>query len=278
MIKLPFPFSVFLKRKNSRKKDFFITPFSEAVEELKRRQKDPVLHQRVHEYLNADIPDYFLEAPVFYLARHIATPNFETLRFVHLLESAGFKIIISQDEKDIFVPANKMKKDLLKLPIHLGFSFKNGVYHERYQYLSIADFNKANGKSFSEIKTHWGQSVTDFHKELCQKFFHKEVAIIDDSLWIDRNHRGSLLEHYKKFLALFINHGVLFEDYLFDDEQEKKFIKDVLKPAFQWVEDHFGYRPLITRLNPTSVESPHFWLSYPSELRKIIESKYNKMQ
>jgi hypothetical protein len=251
-----------------------LTPFSEAIEQLKRRKNDAKLEQRVEEYLNADIPNYFLDVPVFYLARHIATPNFETLRFMHLLDSAGFKIIIGQDGEDMFVASNPMKKALIKLPIHTGFSLKDKKYHERFHYQSIGDINMANGKKLSEITTNWDQSLISFHTELCRQYFHDRVSIVNDGPWIDRNHRGNLLEHYKRFLALFIVHGVLFEDYLIEDEQERDFIEEVLTPAFQWVEQHFGCRPLIAQLNPTSVESEHFWISYPSEVGEIIKKKY----
>ena len=252
----------------------FLTPFAEAIEELKRRKQDRVLEERVREYLNADIPNYFFDAPVFYLARHVATPNFETLRFMHLLDSAGFKTIISQDEKDMFVASNPMKKALIKAPIHTGFSLKDKKYHERFQYESIGDINQANGKQFSEITTHWGQPLIGFHKELCEIYFGDRVQVIDDSAWIDRNHRGNLLEHYKRFLALFIVHGVLFEDYLIEDEQERDFIDKVLAPAFAWVEEYFGCKPLIAQLNPTSAESEHFWISYPARVGEIIKNKY----
>lgn len=256
--------------------DTFLTPFAEAIEELKRRRQDPELQDRVRAYLNGDIPEYFGDTPIFYLARHVATPNFETLRFVHLLESSGFRTVISQDTQDFFFAANDMKKALLKLPVHTGHSSKGGVYQERFENYSITDLNAANGKRFSELKTHWGQPVTEFHQELCQEFFHHKVEVIDDSAWIDRNERGNLLAHYQKFLALFIVHGVLFEDYLIEDERERHFITAVLAPAFRFVQDYFGLQPLISQLNPTSIESEHFWISYPAAVGDRIKKKYTQ--
>ncbi len=261
------------KKKSVLDHEYFLTPFHDAIEELKKRKEDPVLAEKVSAYLNADIPTYFYDTPVFYLARHLATPNFETQRFVHLLEYEGFTIVLSQDKKDTFVSANHLKKALVKLPIYRGFSLKNKKYNEIFEYETIADINTLNGLSFQEIVTTWGQPLTAFHEELCRSLFKDRVQIVDDSAWIDRNHRGNLLEHYKKFLTLFIAHGILFEDYLFEDHHEKHFIEQVLKPAFDWVETYFGYKPLITKLNPTSVESPIFWLAYPSSVQNIIRTK-----
>jgi hypothetical protein len=261
------------KKKTVLTDDYFLTPFNDAIEEIKKRKQDPALAEKVSAYLNADIPTYFYDTPVFYLARHLATPNFETQRFVHLLEYEGFRVILSQDKKDTFVSSNHLKKALVKLPIYQGFSLKNKKYSEIFQYETVVDINTINGVPFQEITTQWGQSLCSFHEELCVSFFKDRVQIVDDSEWIQRNNRGDLLEHYKKFLALFIVHGILFEDYLFEDRHEKHFIDSVLKPAFDWVETYFGCKPLITRLNPTSVESPTFWLAYPSSVKAIIDIK-----
>ena len=61
------------------------TPLAEAVAEIQRRREHTDLMQRVEDFLQGDIPEYLRSpAPVLYLARHVATPNLETLRFVEL--------------------------------------------------------------------------------------------------------------------------------------------------------------------------------------------------
>ncbi len=253
--------------------DDLLTPYPDVIEEIRRRSEDTDLRARVEEFLDGDLPPYFMDQPVLYLARHIATPNYETLRFVHLAEASGMKIVIGQDTKDKFVSHNPLKKALGKLPICLGIAQKDGAYRERYQKISVIDFNTANGKQIGSIRTLWGQSLAGFHGELLTQFVDGRVEVREDAEWIDRHHRGDLLEHYKKFLALFLVHGVLFEDYQVDDTHERRFVTEILRPACEFVEETFGYRPLISRLLPTSIESPEYWISYPKEVLDIVKRK-----
>ena len=248
----------------------FLTPYPTALREISVRSEDAELKKRVEEYLGGDIPEYFGEKPILYLARHVATPNFETLRFMHLLEPLEFPIVISQDAKDIFTSANPLKKALCKLPICTRITFKDGSVSEHYQNATIVDFATSQSKPFNTIATTWGENLVAFHTRLFRSLSKVDPHIVDDSLWIDRNHRGDLLEHYKRFLALFIAHGVLFEDYLVEDEEEEHFVREILEPAYTFIEEYFGVKPLITQLVPSSVESAHFWLSYPREVLDIL--------
>ncbi|MDQ1300078.1 MAG: hypothetical protein QG636_746 [Patescibacteria group bacterium] len=250
-----------------------LTPFPDVIEELQRRQEDTVLRAAVLSYLGDDLPSYFSQAPLLYMARHVATPNFETLRFLHLTESLDMQTVIGQDTSDKFVPHNTLKKALGKLSVCTGMSHKEGRFHEQFQNESIIDFNETSGKPFNTITTRWGESLVDFHNELFNSFTTQPPQIVDDAPWIDRHGRGNLLEHYKMFLALFVVHGVLFEDYLIEDKLEGVFVEEVLRPAFRFVEAHFGVRPLITQLTPTSVESEAFWLSYPRQVLDIIRER-----
>ena len=253
-----------------------LTPLDEAVAELNRRREDPALKEKVEQYLAGDIPEHFQDGPILYLARHVASPNFETLRFLHLVEPVGIQAVISQDLKDRFVPKNALKKALGKLPVSTGVSMRDGAYHENYERVTIVDFNNANGKPFQDIRTLWGESLASFHAELFGALTPHPVRIVDDSSWIDRQHRGDLLAHYKKFLALFIVHGVLFEDYALEDKEEAEFIDSVLRPAYREIEVRFGVRPLIAQLTPTSIETPEFWISYPRQVLTIVQERLEK--
>jgi hypothetical protein len=255
--------------------DDLLTTFPEVVEELTRRQQDDSLRKKVAEYLANDIPEHFKEGPVLYLARHIATPNFETLRFLHLTESIDIRTIIGQDTKDRFVAHNPLKKALGKLPVCTGMTQNEKGFTEQFQNISIFDFNTESGKAFVDIRTYWDEPLVDFHTSLFKHFANHEVTIVDDSPWIDRNHRGNLLAHYQKFLALFVVNGILFEDYLVEDKQEGEFVRNVLRPAFKQIEHDLGVRPLITQLTPTSIESASFWISYPKEVLDAIRQRNN---
>lgn len=251
----------------------YITPYPEALEEINRRAADTELVKQVEEYFGNDLPACFKDRPVLYLARHVASPNFETLRFLHLLEPLSHNVVISQDSHDRFVPSNSLKKALGKLSICTHIKQTEGNYSEQYQNKTIIDFATASGRPFSEIKTLWGQPLIDFHTSLFASLTKGRVQIVDDAAWIDRHGRGDLLEHYKKFLALFLVHGVLFEDYLVESRDETYFKNEILGPAFSFVEEKFGYRPLIVQLTPTSIESERFWLSYPAQALDIINKK-----
>lgn len=252
-----------------------LTPFPEVIDELYRRQNDPELRRRVEEYLGGDIPAYFGEKPVLYLARHLATRNFETLRFLSLVEPLELPIIISQDVEDKFVANNILKRSLGKLSICLSIRPKGTEFVEEYRNITIVDFASANGKKFCDIKTLWGEPLSDFHSGLLSRYTREGVIITDDSEWISRHHRGDISEHYKDFLAFFVCHGVLFEDYLISDNEELAFITEVLAPAFSHIEKIFGVKPLITQLTPTTPESGQFWVSYPKEVATIVQEKLN---
>lgn len=253
-----------------------ITSPYEAMAELERRQKDISLRKKVEEYFAGDIPEYFQGKPVFHLARHIVTPNFETLRFIHLIQQLGLRTVISQDTRGLFVSQNNVKRALCKLPVCLRVTQKDGKLNEQYQNISIVDFNKNDGKIFSEIQTVWGENLIHFHTRLFKELKIPVVETPDDADWLDRHGRGNLLEHYKKLLALFVVHGIFFENYNIHDEHEAHFVRDVLRPASDFIKEQFGYRPLITEIFPMTFESYQFWISYPGRVRDIIRESMHK--
>lgn len=263
------------QRYNEDISDLVMMPF-EAIEELRRRQWDPSLKRRVETLLNGDIPDYLKGDPIFYIARHVATPNFEMLRFVHLFGDLGYKAVISEDSRGLFVSQNLIKRALCKLPICKRVSQKDKKINELYRYMTIADFSKIDGAIFSEIKTFWGEDLIAFHNRLFKEFGIKNISFPDDADWIDRHHRGNLQEHYKKQLLLFVVHGIFFENYNLNDEHEIHFIREILRPACKYVEESLGYKPIIAQIFPTEPESYNFWISYPLKVMNIVKDKMLK--
>lgn len=249
-----------------------LTPHQEAISELTRRRADSDLVSRVESYLGNDVPEYFNPEPVLYLARHLATPNFETLRFLHLAESIGIHVVLGEDTRDRFAPHNPLKKALGQLSVCLEIGQKGGVIRERFQKMTVIDFNTYSGKRLDSVHTLWGERLPDFHTRLLKPYLRGHTTVIDDAEWIDRNDRGDLLAHYKRFLALFVAHGVLFEDYWFEDKHESLFMEAILLPAAEFIAREFGVCPLITHLTPTSGESRDFWLSYPREVMDVVRS------
>lgn len=247
------------------------TPLPEAVHILEKRRLDSRLKKEVEDYMKG-VPAYFKENKgVLYLARHVATPNFETLRFLSLCEPYTDMIsVIGQDSKDIFTGNNSLKRSLGKMPIIRRDSppGKFTIQHE-----TVVEFNNSQGKKLRNIKTTWGESLITFHNNLFKELYPGKVSIKDDFLWIDKHRRGDLLGHYKYLLSLFIVHGIMFEWFPQNNVDESRFFEEVFQPAFSFVHKKFGYRPLITSLVSTSRESEKNWEAYPAETSTILQKK-----
>lgn len=257
--------------------DDVVMPYNLALAELKRRREDPVLREKVEAYLAHDLPAYFRDEPVLYLCRHIASPNLQTLRFLALMKEEGMKTVIGQDAKDLFVSHNQLKKALGKLPICTGIFHSKGRRIEQFQKVSIIDFNAWNGKPLESVQTLWGEPLVEFHNGLFRQLSDEPVVIEDDSAWVDRYERGDLLQEYKKFLALFVTHGIMFEDYPVEDSPvEEGFVTDILRPAVRHIEETFGVRPLIAPLVPAGIESTELWEGYPPLVLEIVKHKLGR--
>lgn len=251
-------------KENPELNDFF-TAEKEAIKELKRRREDKALLRKVYDFLNGDIPEHFSrEKPIVYLARHIATPNYETLRFVELAKQHKLPIVIGMDKRDKFVSNSILKKPLGKMPILKGTA-RNG--DEIIENFTIINFDSAQGKPLESIYTNSGEKLVDFHTRLLKQVYDKDVELIDESEWIDRNERGNLLEHYKRTLALLIAHGVMYEFY---EDKEYSFVEKILKPAFEFCENYFGERPLICNLVDENIANQRDWNSYPSVIYPFV--------
>lgn len=236
-----------------------LTPLNIAIQEIECRRKNKELVAKVEKYLDNDIPEYFKRSrPTLYLARHVASPNFETLRFIELAKPYALPMVVGQDTSDKFVANNSLKKSLGKMPIVRCIS---ADHREQIEYFSVTNFENAQGKQLKDIKTVFEIPLVAFHNNLLSEVYPHAVELYDDAPWIDRNHRGNLLEHYKKFLALFIVHGVMFEYY---PEEDSLLVDTILKPAAEFVAKEFGVAPLITNLVDDSIVHIRDWTSYPS--------------
>lgn len=245
----------------------FFTDPNDAVAEIQRRRNDTDLRQRVADFLNNDIPAHFNDdTPILYLARHVVTPSHETLKFIEKAQPHGLPIVLSQDTKDKFVSNNSMKRTLGKMPVVKGVSRNTD---EIIEHFTIIDFDDAQGKPFREIMTKNNGDLVNFHTSLLRDIYPSGITIVDEAEWIDRNGRGNILEHYKKFLTLFLAHGILYETFIPEDYY---FVKHVLEPAVAFVEEIFGYRPLICELIPSRDLNDRNWDAYPSVLYARIKN------
>lgn len=247
------------------------TPIESAIKEIKTRSKNIVLIERITEFLKGDVLEHFKGDPIFYLSRHIASPNFEALRLIEIGKQYDeLKIVIGQDPGDKFVSHNVMKRALAKMPISKGLTHN---LDEIIEFISIIDFNSAEGEKFCNIQTKTGENFVTYHNELFSIISPNTITIADESKWVDRNHRGKLIENYKKLFAMMLATGVMFETY---EDVEGEFIDQVLLPAMDFIHKTFGYRPLICDLVPAEIKYKHNWDGYPSILYGIVRRPLDK--
>ncbi len=249
----------------------FFTPLPEAVAEIERRRKDSELRRKVEAYLHGDIPEHFTYSkPIFYLSRHIATPNYEALRFIEITEEYNLPRVIGIDSQDTFISKNELKRALGKMPVTKGTARSGDEIIENF---TVIDFAKYDGCSFDQIVTHFGKPLSEFHNTLLREIYPDKVLVRDESSWISRHHRGDLLPQYKHMLALLCVHGIMFESY---PPEESTLVQNILEPAFLEVERIIGVKPLIVELIGNELEKVRNWNGYPSVLYPVIKNALQK--
>lgn len=245
------------------------TPIDQAVTEIKRRRTDVQLVQKVKNYLKGDIPEYFDQAtPVFYLQRFIATPNYELLHVAETTKQYNLPLIVGQDFKSKFSTNNELKLPLGKLPVIKGLSNNKD---EIVEYFTLIDFNTSNGKPLQNIMTKFETPLIDFHRSLLNELKLPNVSFVEESAWIDRNHRSDIFEQYKKVWALLCVHGIMLESYVPSDYS---FFTHVVYPSFKEVAAELGITPLVVEHISPELEPNRNWNSYPSFFYQFIKRQF----
>jgi hypothetical protein len=249
--------------------EYVYTPLLDAVSELKKRLADPELEQKTKEYLDENIRPIFQDGLNAVLFRTLVTPNYELRRFMCVPDTFGLRTILLEIHEDKFSLNNSLKYRLAKLAIHFGLGKKGG---HKIHYKTILNFNESHKKKISQVQTLWSQSLIDFHHELFAHVFpNNKESLIDISHWLHKE-GNKAPQYYFEVIALFIRHGILFENFSIESE-EREFIRDVFLPAFTRVWDVMGIKPLIVALEPTEIEEDLFWLSYPPDVLPLVEEK-----
>jgi hypothetical protein len=247
------------------------TPLAEAWSQIQRRRQDTELLQAIEDSLSGDIPPHFRhKSPILYLCRYIATPNFETLRFIELGKPLGAPLVISEDSKGTFFSNNSLKRALGKMSVVKGITRH---YDEITENFTVVNFAEAEGMSFGAIRTKGNNALIDLHHELFSLVYPTGITIVDESEWIDRHHRENLVEHYKHLLTLLIAHGIMLESY---PAEESRLINEVVIPAFEYVTKEFGHRPLLCELISSELEPTRDWNAYPSVLYRRLKDEFKR--
>ena len=115
-----------------------------------------------------------------------------------------------------------------------------------------------------------GENFVDFHHRAL-KTFYKDIEIYDGSDYYHKLGKNPK-EYYKYIFAFYIRNGILFENYLLTSK-EKKFTEDVILPAFEYVKDKFGVKPLIVPMTPQNEADQKHWWCYPEFIKTLIGKK-----
>lgn len=221
----------------------------DARAELLRRQSDPVLARRVRQFVGT-LPDLPL-MPFVALAHHVPTASYEDADYVSLAQRMGFdyeEVWWFSYLQDKFTTANCSKVKLAVLTTadfaHPG---KKGGIRKR-KHAVVRNIPYWDGRPIHEVRTKSGEALTTFHGRLRQHLLSMEVAENTHDLSAYLQRFGSARAYYPYFLALFVAHGVLVDEFEVPSPERARFKQAVVLPAFQRVSDAVGVSPLIVRM------------------------------
>ncbi len=248
------------------------TPIGVAREEIKRRWNDKELRQRIEKISGKDLPDVFKKEPRAIFFRAVLTPNFETSYFYDLTDLVELKPICAELYVDKFCTMNKDKVRLGKL-VFLHKSHKNccDIITKRI----AINFDESEKKPFTEIKTLNNKDFIEFHHHLYKKQYKEIMDIFDASSL--KKEGDSVREVYEKIFSICLTNGVLFENFIAkDNEHEKKFVEEVVLPAYNAVVKKFDLKPLIVPLLPLKNEEKEEWDWYPGHLEEEMNKFFKE--
>jgi hypothetical protein len=246
------------------------TPLSVAKEEIWRRWNDKELKKKVEDFLGGDVPEFFKKDPKAILSRDVISPNKEFFYFLDLAEEIKLDKIFIEYLDGKFVAKNFNKYHLCKMFFHDGNGKKGG---DRIDTSMIVNFNKFEGEKMKNIETIQGEDFVGFHHDLTRKA-HPDIdtkKIFDFSDWFN-SHREMSEYYYLHYLALFLVHGVLFDNFILSNG-EKDFTKGKILPSFHKLTEIFGVKPIVVPLTPRDDESGIYWWCYSNSIKELMCKK-----
>ncbi|MBP6060564.1 MAG: hypothetical protein KA515_00990 [Candidatus Pacebacteria bacterium] len=236
----------------------------EAREEIKKRWSDETLKKKVEEYLsNNFIPGIQKNEPRAVFIRTIISPDNGYDFFFLNANYLGLKPLYSEYTDDLFVGLSEEKLGLARL--HL--IWEDG----KKKLVDIVDFKNYHGKQIPDVKVVTGENLVDFHHNLL-KFSQYPIGEITNVSKYFKSY-GKPKDYYPYYLANFICHGVLFENFETDPStHEYKFTNDVALSVIDLLEKQFGVKPIIVKLYPDNQteEEDFFWWCYNSSINNFL--------
>lgn len=255
---------------NKIRENFYST-FNEINSQLESRKKDKVLFKKVLDYIGEDFPSFIDQNTQYaFFVRTIHTPNIEHHFVEDILKEFNIQALFCNYTSGKLVMKNKEKYNLVKMSFLEGFNRNKELICSKK---SIVNANKTEGKPLKDIMVNQQESLIDFHTNLFRELGQSHV-FVDISDWFDKI-RNSNDGYYAKFLALFICHGVLIDNYLLTDESEYNFFMKKVWPSFKFIEEKFGCKPLVFPALPIKEENHDFYLLYNSDIKNILINKYD---
>src|SRR3989338_749461 len=249
------------------------TPLSEALRLLDERKKNKELTAKVEKLLKGDIPEFLKKKNCAILFRQVATPNYETRRFISLAKENDLHPVIFEYHDDKFTSNNEFKHSLGQLHIQKKNRKNSNFSVEK---ITIIDFNLHNGKKFKDIKTLWLEPLVDFHKKLfsVHDYGVNDFYLYNASDWFKKN-GGKAIDYYVNLLLLFTCFGILFENFLTSKNSEGEFTKGIVLPAIEKVINLVGVNPLIIPIEPLDLETDIFWVHHLLKVKELIPNYKN---
>jgi hypothetical protein len=240
--------------------DSLYTPLDEALELLRQRRADEKLRAAVSNFHYAHPPDFLPNVPCAFWTRHISTPNSEFSLFVSTVSTTGLQPLCLEYPADIFVACNHDK-------YHLCRPFFE-VRPKHFRGLRIIDDFGFDGRRLCDFRLMNGMSLPSFHHALLTHAFPGfERHLRDYSHWFSAARRAE--DCYLHYLALFIFDGILFDNFVSADPEERRFACRKVQPCFAKAVETFGVKPLIVRLLPTDTENDEHWRAHPGALHRV---------
>jgi len=239
----------------------------EARDETRRRWNDKELKEKIKTDLGDKFNIFFdTEAPQAYVFRQLISPDNGLFRFMLDANYLGCFPAVIEYLDDIFVSINEEKKGLGRLRLTKD---KTNVT------LDIMDFHSNERKRLKEINVLTGETLVEFHHNLLDEFGvdEKYLKIKDCSNWF--HSIGKAKDYYYYFLLHFVSHGVLFETFSQEIEEEDKFVSDIIKPALTKIYTNYGLKPIIINMYPMNQtkREDFYWFSYPPYINNKLASK-----
>lgn len=203
-----------------------------------------------------------LTRPTAVLARHVASPSYETMWFARVARRHGFQALIIEHRSDRFTAHNPAKRSLATLPVVVGRS-RNGQAIVRRQ--KIVDTAAAEGRRLEEVVTQAGESLIDYHHRKLAQVLGPDAPLVMSLQDVAPACAAGPGAYYLEFFKMLSGPLVLFEDFV-ADEQTAAFFQRTVLPAHRRAVSETGRRPQIARLVPGRRTSSPMWNAYPAAM------------